>query len=155
MYLRYLVAASGSAMVASIFGMVDAMMVGQYHGPAGNAALAVFNPIWSIIFSLGLLAGIGGSVLFATARGRKDEKDAQAYFTLSVLFGAALSVIAVLGIGLFHEPLFRFFGADDALLSLAKRYLQPILFALPCCLFSNFSFSMRAYSTSLRSSPDR
>ena len=137
MYLRYLVAASGSAMVASIFGMVDAMMVGQYHGPAGNAALAVFNPIWSIIFSLGLLAGIGGSVLFATARGRKDEKDAQAYFTLSVLFGAALSVIAVLGIGLFHEPLFRFFGADDALLSLAKRYLQPILFALPCCLFSN------------------
>lgn len=136
-YLRYLVAASGSAMVASIFGMVDAMMVGQYHGPAGNAALAVFNPIWSIIFSLGLLAGIGGSVLFATARGRKDEKDAQAYFTLSVIFGAALSVLAVLGIGFFHEPLFRFFGADDALLSLAKRYLQPILFALPCCLFSN------------------
>ncbi len=136
-YLRYLVAASGSAMVASIFGMVDAMMVGQYHGPAGNAALAVFNPIWSIIFSLGLLAGIGGSVLFATARGRKDEKDAQAYFTLSVIFGAALSVLAVLGIGFFHEALFRFFGADDALLFLAKRYLQPILFALPCCLFSN------------------
>ena len=74
MYFKYLIAASGSAMVASIFGMVDAMMVGKYHGPAGNAALAIFNPIWSIIYSLGLLSGIGGSVVFATARGRKDEK---------------------------------------------------------------------------------
>ena len=86
MYFKYLIAASGSAMVASIFGMVDAMMVGKYHGPSGNAALAVFNPLWSIIYSLGLLAGIGGSVLFATARGRKDEKEAQEYFTLSILY---------------------------------------------------------------------
>ena len=39
LYFKYLVAASGSAMVASIFGMIDAMMVGKYHGPSGNAAL--------------------------------------------------------------------------------------------------------------------
>lgn len=137
MYFKYLVAASGSAMVASIFGMVDAMMVGNYHGPSGNAALAVFNPVWSIIYSLGLLAGIGGSVLFATARGRKDEKTAQEYFTLSVIFGLVLSAAAVLVFGLFHEPLFVLFGANEELLALAKRYLAPILFAVPCCLFSN------------------
>lgn len=137
MYLRYLAAASGSAMVASIFGMVDAMMVGQYHGPAGNAALAVFNPIWSIVFSVGLLAGIGGSVLFTNCRGRGDEREAQGYFTLSVAWGILLSVLAVAGIGLFDDELFRFFGADDELLTLAKRYLAPILFALPCCVFSN------------------
>lgn len=137
MYFRYLVAASGSAMVASIFGMVDAMMVGKYHGPSGNAALAVFNPLWSIIYCLGLLAGIGGSVLFATSRGKGDEKNAQQYFTLSVLYGIALSVIAMIGIGLFNEPLFRFFGADDELLILAKLYLKPIFFAIPCCVFSN------------------
>ena len=63
MYFKYLVAASGSALVASVFGIVDAMMVGQYHGPAGTAALAVFSPLWSIIFCLGLLAGIGGSAV--------------------------------------------------------------------------------------------
>ena len=137
MYFKYLAAASGSAMVASVFGMMDAMMVGKYHGPAGNAALAVFNPIWSIIYSLGLLAGIGGSALFATARGRGDEEEAQEYFTLSILLGAVLSVLEVVGIGLFNEPLFLFFGADDELLNMAKRYLAPLLFAVPCCLVSN------------------
>ena len=136
-YFKYLAAASGSALVASVFGLVDAMMVGQYHGPAGNAALAVFNPLWSIIYCLGLLAGIGGSVLFANARGRKDEDTAQEYFTLSVVFGLFLSALALLGIGLFNEQMFRFFGADDALLHLAKQYLTPIYFAIPCCVFSN------------------
>ncbi len=137
MYFRYLVAASGSALVASVFGMIDAMMVGKYHGPSGNAALAVFNPLWSIIYCLGLLAGIGGSVLFANHRGQGDEKTAQQYFTLSILYGIVLSAIAMLGIGLFQEPLFRFFGADDELLRLAKLYLKPIFFAIPCCVFSN------------------
>ena len=137
MYFKYLFAASGSALVASVFSVVDAMAVGNYHGPAGNAALAVFSPLWSIIYSLGLLAGIGGSVLFANARGRQDEKTAQEFFTISVFFGIALSALTVLGIVLFNEPMFRLFGADDSLLVLAQRYLIPILFAVPCCLCSN------------------
>ena len=132
MYFKYLAAASGSALVASIFGMVDAMMVGKYHGPSGNAALAIFAPLWSLIFSLGLLAGIGGSVIFANKRGSGDEKEAQEYFALSVLYGAALSILAMLIIGFFNEPLFRFFGADDELLVMAKKYLKPIFFAIPC-----------------------
>lgn len=137
MYFKYLAAASGSAMVASIFGMVDAMMVGKYHGPIGSAALAVFNPLWSIIFCLGLLAGIGGSVLFAACRGSGREEDAQQYFTLSVVYGIVLSAIAMVGIGVYQDPLFRFFGADEELLRLAKLYLNSILYAIPCCVFSN------------------
>ena len=137
LYFKYLVAASGSAMVVSIFGLVDAMMVGQYHGPVGTAALAVFSPLWSVIYCLGLLAGIGGSVLFANQRGRGDEGEAQQYFTLTVLYGIALSVLAMVGIGVFQDPLFRLFGADEELLELAKLYLKPIWFAIPCCVFSN------------------
>ena len=137
MYLKYLAASSGSAMVSSIFAMADAMMVGQYHGPVGNAALAVFNPLWSIFYSLGLLAGIGGSILFATARGSRNEEDAQSYYTLSVILGLVFSALAVLGIGLFQEHLFRLFGADDELLVLAQGYLKPLLWGIPCCLCSN------------------
>ena len=135
-YLKYLAAASGSTMVASVFGMVDAIAVGRYHGPAGSAALAVFNPVWSLVYSFGFLAGTGGAVLFATHRGKGDEKSAQQYFTLSILYGLILSALAVVTIGAFNEPLFRFFGADDELLLLAQQYLRPVLFSIPCCLFT-------------------
>ena len=136
MYGKYLVAASGSAMISCVFGMIDAMMVGQYHGPTGNAAMAVCSPLWSIFYSLGLLVGIGGSVLFGNHRGRGEDRTAQEYFTLSVLFGIVLTILAMAGIGLFHERLLRFFGADDELIVLAKQYFIPLFFAMPCCVFS-------------------
>lgn len=71
MYFKYLGAAFGSSFISSIYGVVDMAMVGQYQGPDGTAALAVVSPIWNIIYSLGLLMGIGGSVLFSTLRGSR------------------------------------------------------------------------------------
>ena len=50
-------------LISSVYSMVDMAMVGQYQGPDGTAALAVVAPVWNIIYSLGLLAGIGGCVL--------------------------------------------------------------------------------------------
>ena len=44
-YFKYLVAAFGSAMITSIYSIVDMAMVGQYQGPTGTAALAVVAPI--------------------------------------------------------------------------------------------------------------
>ena len=73
LYFKYLAAAFGSALITSIYSIVDMAMVGQYHGPEGTAALAVVAPIWNTIYSLGLLMGIGGSVLFSTIRGKGEE----------------------------------------------------------------------------------
>ena len=61
LYFKYFVTAFGSTLIASIYSIVDIAMVGQYHGPEGSAALAVVAPVWNIIYSLGLLMGIGGS----------------------------------------------------------------------------------------------
>ena len=40
-------------------------MMGQYPGPDGTAALTVAAQVWNVIYSLGLLTGIGGSVITA------------------------------------------------------------------------------------------
>ena len=77
MYFKYLTAAFGSALISSIYGVVDMAMVGQYQGPDGTAALAVVSPVWNIIYSLGLLMGIGGSVLFSMLRGESKENQKQ------------------------------------------------------------------------------
>ena len=65
-YFKYLSAAFGSAIITSVYSVVDMAMVGQYQGPDGTAALAVVAPVWTLIYSLGLLMGIGGSVVFST-----------------------------------------------------------------------------------------
>lgn len=137
-YFKYLAAAFGSTLISSIYGIVDMAMVGQYHGPDGSAALAVFAPLWNIIYSFGLLAGIGGSVLFSTVRGgnKADAKSPNEYFTVSLLCGAFLAVFAWILVLFFNEPLLIFFGADEKLLPLAQRYLLPVKFTVPFFVFN-------------------
>ena len=85
-YFKYLLAASGSVLISSIYGLVDMAMVGQYQGPDGAAALAVVAPVWNIIYSLGLLTGIGGAVLYSTEKGKGGQTEQNSYFTASVIF---------------------------------------------------------------------
>lgn len=137
-YCKYLSAAFGSAMITSVYSIADMAMVGQYQGPDGTAALAVVAPIWNIIYSLGLLMGIGGSVIFSMLRGQTDHKgkDENEYFTASVIGAVGLSIIAWLAVLFFEEPILMFFGADVHLLSLAQTYLKPIKAVVPFFLFN-------------------
>ena len=138
LYFKYLSAAFGSALISSIYGIVDMAMVGQYQGPDGTAAMAVVAPIWNIIYSLGLLMGIGGSVIFSTKRGSGmsgDGEDNQ-YFTAAVIGSVILATLAWVGLILFERPLLTFFGADETLLALAQRYMIPVKAVFPLFLFN-------------------
>ncbi len=99
-YFKYLSAAFGSAMITSVYSIVDMAMVGQYQGPSGTAALAVVAPIWNIIYSLGLLMGTGGSVIFSTLRGTSTQKteNENEYFTTAIIGSIVLSVIVWLAV---------------------------------------------------------
>ena len=138
LYFKYLAAAFGSVLITSVYSIVDMAMVGQYQGPEGTAALAVVAPIWNIIFSLGLLMGIGGSVIFSTIKGngKSRTQEANAYFSAAVIGAVFLAVITWILIILFDRQLLMFFGANSSLLALARTYLLPIKFVLPCFLFT-------------------
>ena len=137
-YFNYLKAAFGSAMISCIYGLVDAAVVGQYQGPPGAAALSIVMPIWNILYSLGLLVGIGGSVnySFYRAQGKKDK--ANAYFTLSLCLMGIIAAVCWVGMTVFDEELLRLFGADDSLLPLAMTYLGPVKYVIPAFPFTQF-----------------
>ena len=128
----------GGTLIPCIYSVVDVAMVGKYHGPSGPAALAVFAPLWNIIYGLGLLAGIGGSVLFSTMRG-SDEKNVRRsneIFKASLFLGILFSVILEVFICCSNNKMFLFFGADDLTLSMAQAYLKPIQFVIPLFLLN-------------------
>lgn len=109
---------------------------GQYQGPEGTAALAIVAPVWNIIYSLGLLTGIGGSVLLSAARGAGRQKEGDEYFTAALAGTVFFAAVSWLAIAFFDAPLLRLFGARDALLPLAQQYLLPVKFVVPLFLFN-------------------
>ena len=138
MYFKYLTAAFGSALISSIYGVADMAMVGQYQGPDGTAALAVVSPVWNIIYSLGLLMGIGGSVLFSTVRGESEQnrKKSNEYFTAALIGVMILAIITWMAVIFFDRQFLLLFGAEETLLPLARRYLVPVKFVVPSFLLT-------------------
>lgn len=134
-YRKYFLAAFGSALISCIYGVVDMAMVGRYQGPDGTAALAVVAPVWNVIYSLGLITGIGGSVLLSAKRGSgaAGQAEANEYFTTAVLASVLLAALAWAGVWLLEEPILRFFGADA--LAIYGPVINISTF-VQCCAYS-------------------
>src|SRR5574344_1296049 len=84
-YSKYLLFSLGSAIIVSIYSTVDAIVIGQYEGAAGSAALSCIMPMWSMFMSLSILIGIGGSILMSTSRGSGNERRSDEFFTASMI----------------------------------------------------------------------
>jgi len=139
LYRHFLFSAFGAALVGSVFSIVDMAMMGHYQGPDAPAALAIISPLWNIIYALGLLTGIGASVLYAELRGKeKPEIDPNAYFTSGLVLTLIICLLEAVLLNVFLEPLLTFFGADQTTLPLCLDYLKWIRYGFPLFTLSNF-----------------
>lgn len=135
-YFQYLFAALGSALIVSIYSLVDMVAVGQYEGPLGAAAMACLQPMFSLFIALGLLFGIGGSVMLSIARGRGDPDRGNRFFTAAVLAALVVSLLITLVFVFFRGDLLRLFGADEELLPYCMAYTFWLTLAVPFFLMA-------------------
>ncbi len=130
-YFKYLFPSLFSGLIMSIYSLVDMIVVGQYEGAAGTAALACIAPFWTFFCCLSVLFGNGGAVLFSVAKGEGNETDSKRAFTVSFLLICVVSAVVWLAILLFDRPLLQLFGADDSLMPLALRYMHWLKLGIP------------------------
>lgn len=135
LYLQYLVAAFGSALVGAIYILVDMAVIGQYAGPTGTAAITLVLPAWSLICSLGILTGIGGSVLYGNAKGKSGIHSANAMFTAAFIATTLLAAVIWFFMLFFDRQLLVFMGSHGELLDIGLEYLKPLKIAIPVFVF--------------------
>ena len=63
LYLKYFFPTVGAALVTSIYILFDTIFIGQGIGGDGLAALNIVLPIYSLVFGVGYLIGVGGSTV--------------------------------------------------------------------------------------------
>lgn len=135
-YFQYLFAALGSALIVSIYTLVDMIAVGQYEGPVGSAAMACLQPMFTLFIALGLLFGIGGSVMLSIARGRGDEDSGNRFFTVATAAALVVALIITLLFVLFRKQFLILFGADAELLPFCMDYTFWLTMAVPFFLMA-------------------
>ena len=141
LYRKFLAASMASAIVMSIYSFVDTIAVGQSEGPAGTAAMAVISPVYGITVFLGILCGIGGSVLYGNARGEGKKEKANALFTAATGLMLLLIVLVWIMFALFHNPILTFFGADEELMPKVMEYARWLIWFMPVFILPIFTSS--------------
>lgn len=138
LYFKYLVPSVSASLVTSIYILADTIMVGRGCGDMALAALNLVLPIFSLLFAVGMLFGVGGGVLYSVARGNKDDKRAESIWSTSIsLIALTALMILILG-GLFFEKLCYFLGADENSIKMVMDYARFVVFGAPIFLFSTF-----------------
>ncbi len=113
-----------SMLAASIYSIIEGVVIGQILGEVAFAAVNIAMPFVFINFSLADLVGVGSSVPISIALGRKDERTANNYFTCSIIL-IILAGILMGFILFFTSPwLVKLMGAEGELAELAVKYVR-------------------------------
>ncbi len=116
--------------VQLLYNIVDRIYIGHLEdvGQIALTGLGITFPVIVLIAAFTQLVGVGGTPLFSMARGRRDEKEAEAIlgnaFTLLLIAAAGCFLVGYL----FRRPILFAFGASEESYYYADQYLRIYLF---------------------------
>ena len=137
-FLNYLVPSVSATLVTSIYILADTMMIGRGIGSVGIAALNILLPLYSTFYGLGMMFGVGGSVLFGFYRGKGEDREACGYFTTGLFMAVLSAVLSVVLCNAFFEPLLSLLGMTPSMESHAVPYGKILVCAAPVFIMSTF-----------------
>lgn len=137
-FMRYLVPSVFATMVTSIYVLADTIIVGKGIGTIAVAALNIVLPLYNIFFGLGLLFGVGGSVLMSILRGEGDEKGSNAYFSTSLVAMCVVLALSLAFFTAFMEKIAIVFGGTPETMPYIMDYMPYIVWGMGLFFFSSY-----------------
>jgi putative MATE family efflux protein len=126
-FLKYLLPSIVGMLAMSSASIVDGIFIGNFVGVPALAAVNLIIPILSVLFGVGLMLSIGGSVRAGKYLGQKNEIAASAIFS-KTLIAVVFYAIIIITMGLMLESfLFRLLGAGEELFPLMSEYYRVIM----------------------------
>ena len=137
-FMRYLIPSVFATMVTSIYVLADTIIVGKGIGTIAVAALNIVLPLYNIFFGLGLLFGVGGSVLMSILRGEGDVKGSNAYFSTSLVAMCVVLALSMAFFTAFMEKIALVFGGTPETMPYIMDYMPYIVWGMGLFFFSSY-----------------
>ena len=110
--------------------IIDGIFVGRGVGPDGIAAVNIVAPIFMVTTGIGLMFGIGASVMAGIALSSKNYQKANSIVTTAFIFSTALILLIVLASFLFTDGVVGLLGSTPRLNYHTTGYLKYLLVGL-------------------------
>lgn len=131
-FFKYLIPSLLGLIAMTTASLVDGIFIGNYVGVTALAAVNLIIPITTLLFGVGMMLSIGGSVRGGKYLGEKNRAAAAAIFSKTLMAVASYGIAAILLALAFEEELFAGLGAGEELFPVMSEYyriIMPFLFA--------------------------
>ncbi|MGL5050758.1 MAG: MATE family efflux transporter, partial [Fusobacteriaceae bacterium] len=127
--VKYSIPAIIGMLVSALYSVVDRMYIGNIPevGAIAITGIGVTMPFVTILLAFGMLIGVGSAANISIKLGQKKKNDAEKIIASTVIVSGVVGVIiTVVGL-IFCEEILRAFGASNASIIYAKKYMDIIL----------------------------
>ncbi|MCM1333122.1 MAG: MATE family efflux transporter [Bacteroides sp.] len=107
----------------AVLTIIDGIFVGQGVGANGIAAVNIVAPLFMVVTGIGLMFGIGSSVIASIRLANEEIKAARIIMTQAFLVGIILTLLISLPCLLFPAETVTVLGSSSVLLPLAVDYI--------------------------------
>ena len=126
-FFRYLGLSLVGLIAMTSASLVDGVFIGNYVGVTALAVVNLIIPITTLLFGVGLMLAIGGSVRGGKYLGERNPSAASAVFSKTLVCATVYGVVVVaLGL-LLEERLFAALGATPDLFPLMREYYRIVM----------------------------
>ena len=144
LFRRFLFPTVMGMVFSAVFIITDGIFVGRGIGSDALAAVNLTAPLFTLGTGLGLMFGMGGSVVASVNLAQGKRRVAQINITQSLFVPALLIVLLSALLILCHKPLLLLLGTPPELMVPAREYLVWFtLFLTPLAVFNILMFIVR------------
>lgn len=137
LYIRYLMPSICATMITSVYVIADTIMVGHGIGENALVALNLLLPIYSFLFGVGNMLGIGGGVLVSVAMGVGNKRRVTEVYSTAIVAAIAFSIVLT-GVFLgFTKDICYLLGANSKTIDYALDYGYILFAGIPIFIFSS------------------
>lgn len=120
----------------SLYILADTFFISKAQGALGVAALNLVLPVFSLIFAIGAMMGVGSAIRFSIDKAM-GNKGAETYFFHALLWGLLLGMFFLL-LGLFiPEQILGMLGGNEEIVKVGTGYTRIIMLFAPCFMWNH------------------
>ena len=114
----------------SLYILADTFFISKAQGADGITALNLVLPLYSLIFAIGSMIGVGSATRFKILRAKTDAQ-ADTYFTNALFWACICSLPFMLAGGIRADGIMALLGADERIIEVGTIYTRIFMLFAP------------------------
>ena len=120
----------------SIYVLADTFFISIAEGAGGITALNLVLPLYSLIYGIGAMLGIGSAIRFNILRAR-HEKSADDYFSGAIIYALLFGICFMILGAFFPDKIVELFGGDEEIIAIGTPYTRIFMLFAPFFMWNH------------------